>query len=57
MMAVVLGASHNLGLADLPIIAGMDFGHTDPMLVLPLGVQAEIDCTTQQITIVENAVI
>ena len=32
------------GLDDLPIITNMDFGHTDPMFVLPYGVQAEIDC-------------
>jgi muramoyltetrapeptide carboxypeptidase LdcA involved in peptidoglycan recycling len=44
------------GLTDLPIITGMDFGHTDPMFVLPLGVQAEIDCTQQRFAIVESAV-
>jgi muramoyltetrapeptide carboxypeptidase LdcA involved in peptidoglycan recycling len=27
------------GLVDLPIITGIDFGHTDPMLVLPYGVE------------------
>lgn len=45
------------GLIDLPIIAGMDFGHTDPMFVLPYGIQAEIDCDKQRFEIVENAVI
>jgi muramoyltetrapeptide carboxypeptidase LdcA involved in peptidoglycan recycling len=45
------------GLTNLPIIAGMDFGHTDPMFVLPYGIQAEIDCETQRFAIVENAVI
>ncbi|MEM7347920.1 MAG: S66 peptidase family protein [Chloroflexota bacterium] len=45
------------GLADLPIITGMEFGHTDPMFVLPYGVQAEIDCESQQFTIIENAVV
>jgi muramoyltetrapeptide carboxypeptidase LdcA involved in peptidoglycan recycling len=35
----------------------MDFGHTDPMTVLPLGVDCEIDCDAQQIRINENAVI
>jgi muramoyltetrapeptide carboxypeptidase LdcA involved in peptidoglycan recycling len=44
------------GLADLPIITHMDFGHTDPMFVIPYGVRAEIDCDTQQFTILENAV-
>jgi len=44
------------GLTDLPVITHMDFGHTDPMFVLPYGIQAEIDCDTQQFTILENAV-
>jgi muramoyltetrapeptide carboxypeptidase LdcA involved in peptidoglycan recycling len=45
------------GLTDLPVITRMDFGHTDPMFVLPYGIQAEIDCDTQQFTIVESAVV
>ena len=28
------------GLRELPIVSNLDFGHTDPMLVLPLGVRA-----------------
>jgi len=44
------------GLADLPIITNMDFGHTDPMLVLPYGLQTEINCDSQQITLLESAV-
>jgi muramoyltetrapeptide carboxypeptidase LdcA involved in peptidoglycan recycling len=45
------------GLVDLPIITHMDFGHTDPMFVLPYGVQAEIDCDAQQFAILENTVV
>jgi len=45
------------GLTELPIIAHMDFGHTDPMFVLPYGVQAEIDCDMQRFSILESAVI
>jgi muramoyltetrapeptide carboxypeptidase LdcA involved in peptidoglycan recycling len=45
------------GLTDLPIITHMDFGHTDPMFVLPYGVEAEIDCDAQRFTILENAVV
>lgn len=44
------------GLSDLPIITHMDFGHTDPMFVLPYGLRAEIDCNAHQVTIVESAV-
>jgi muramoyltetrapeptide carboxypeptidase LdcA involved in peptidoglycan recycling len=44
------------GLVDLPVITRMDFGHTDPMFVLPYGVLAEIDCEKQKFSILENAV-
>jgi muramoyltetrapeptide carboxypeptidase LdcA involved in peptidoglycan recycling len=45
------------GLTKLPIVTAMDFGHTDPMFVLPYGVQAEIDCERQQFAILEGAVV
>jgi muramoyltetrapeptide carboxypeptidase LdcA involved in peptidoglycan recycling len=45
------------GLSELPLVSGMDFGHSDPMFVLPYGIQAEIDCDRQQFKIIENAVI
>lgn len=45
------------GLADLPIVTRMDFGHTDPMFVLPYGVEAEIDCGARRFSIVEAAVV
>lgn len=45
------------GLSELPIITHMDFGHTDPMFVLPYGIRAEIDCDRQKFTILENAVV
>ncbi|MBI4161747.1 MAG: LD-carboxypeptidase [Acidobacteria bacterium] len=44
------------GLTRLPIVARMDFGHTDPVFVIPYGVQARIDCDRREITILENAV-
>ena len=44
------------GLTSLPIITQMDFGHTDPMFVLPYGIQAEIDSDWRKFTILENAV-
>lgn len=49
--------SEEAGLVNLPIITRMDFGHTDPMFILPYGVQAEIDCSAQSFTILENAVV
>jgi muramoyltetrapeptide carboxypeptidase LdcA involved in peptidoglycan recycling len=44
------------GLTDLPIITRMDFGHTDPVFVIPYGVTASIDCDNRSISIDENAV-
>jgi muramoyltetrapeptide carboxypeptidase LdcA involved in peptidoglycan recycling len=32
------------GELDIPILADVDCGHTDPMLTLPFGVSATLDC-------------
>ena len=45
------------GLDELPIITNMDFGHTDPMFILPYGLMAEIDYDAKTFSILENAVI
>ncbi|HKO56560.1 MAG TPA: S66 peptidase family protein [Thermoanaerobaculia bacterium] len=45
------------GLAELPIITGMDFGHTDPMFVLPYGALARIDCERRTFAVLESGVI
>ena len=45
------------GLANLPIVAQMDFGHTDPMFVLPYGVMAQVDCDNKRLEIIETAVV
>lgn len=54
--AILQVVSGEEGLADLPIITNMDFGHTSPMFLLPYGVQAEIDFENKRFSIVENAV-
>lgn len=41
------------GLTDLPVLSGLDFGHTQPMTVLPYGAEATIDCETKTLTIDE----
>jgi len=43
--------------AELPIIANLDFGHTDPQFVLPLGILAEIDCDARTFRLLEPAVL
>lgn len=45
------------GYTQLPIVTCMDFGHTDPMFVLPFGVKAELDCEEKKFSILENAVV
>jgi muramoyltetrapeptide carboxypeptidase LdcA involved in peptidoglycan recycling len=54
--AILQVVKEEQGLADMPIITHMDFGHTSPMFILPYGVQAEIDCENQKFSILENAV-
>ncbi len=46
-----------LWLTDLPIVTNMDFGHTDPLCVLPLWCDASLDCDKQKFVITENACI
>jgi len=41
---------------ELPIVTNMDFGHTDPQFVLPLGINAEVDCRKKRFRLVEPAV-
>ena len=45
------------GLNEMPIVTNMDFGHTDPMFVIPVGMKVRIDSTKQEIAIDEAAVI
>lgn len=45
------------GLTGLPLFTRLDFGHTDPMFVLPYGVLAEIDCQARRFSIIESAVV
>lgn len=40
--------------SSLPIITNMDFGHTDPQWILPLGIKAEIDCHKKHFKLIEK---
>lgn len=44
------------GATHLPLITGLDFGHTDPMFVLPYGVNAELNCDAGTVSLLEPAV-
>lgn len=39
---------------NLPIMSNLDFGHTDPQFVLPLGVKAEVDLDGKKFRLVES---
>lgn len=55
--AILQVVSAEEGLTTLPVITRMDFGHTDPMCVLPYGVRARIDPINHTFDILEAAVI
>jgi muramoyltetrapeptide carboxypeptidase len=52
--AVMIGQL--LGDCDIPIVSGVDIGHTDPMLTIPLGVRCELSTDKKRMTFVERAV-
>ena len=41
---------------DVPVVTRMDFGHTDPVFIIPYGAQAEIDCDRQGFSILDPGV-
>ncbi len=52
LVTVVAG---EFGRPELPIIANMDFGHTDPQWIVPLGVRTRVDCGNRTVQLVEAA--
>ncbi len=52
----VVRALDEAGLQQLPVLAELDFGHTDPIATLPYGVLAEIDCSRSMLSILEPGV-
>lgn len=42
---------------DFPIITEVDFGHTDPMLTLPIGINCRINSSNKSLILKDNAVI
>lgn len=53
MLAVV---NEKYGLYSLPILAGLNFGHTSPICILPYGAMAEINCEKKIFSILESGV-
>ncbi|HWD38031.1 MAG TPA: S66 peptidase family protein [Fimbriimonas sp.] len=44
------------GRTNLPVVANMDFGHTDPQWIMPLGCLAALDCEAKSFRLLEAAV-
>jgi muramoyltetrapeptide carboxypeptidase len=40
---------------DFPIMSGLEVGHVDPALTIPIGVMAELDATRCELTLLERA--
>ena len=45
------------GRGDIPIVLDMDFGHTDPQFIMPLGVQAKIDSDSRSFRLEEPSTV
>lgn len=54
IVAIVAG---EFGNKTMPIVTNFDFGHTDPQVIMPLGVRCEIDCSKKTVSLVENSVV
>jgi muramoyltetrapeptide carboxypeptidase LdcA involved in peptidoglycan recycling len=39
---------------EFPIVTNMDFGHTDPQIILPLGMKASINSKKQEVKLLES---
>jgi muramoyltetrapeptide carboxypeptidase LdcA involved in peptidoglycan recycling len=53
---VILKVLKEEGLNDLPVLTGVEFAHSNPMTVLPIGIDVEVDCEYKTVTIVESGV-
>lgn len=45
-----------LGDIRIPVLAGVDFGHTGPNLPMPIGARAEVDATARTLRLLESPV-
>jgi muramoyltetrapeptide carboxypeptidase LdcA involved in peptidoglycan recycling len=54
--AIIEIVSVEFGKNDLPIVSNAEFGHTDPQIVLPNGIEIEIDLDNSKLKLTENSV-
>lgn len=52
----VVDVARSCGRDDMPIVSGLDVGHTDPQIVLPLGVPLRVDLDHRTLALAEPAV-
>jgi len=43
-----------LDIHDLPVVMNVDFGHTDPIWIMPMGSKVKLDTEKEVLTLVEN---
>jgi muramoyltetrapeptide carboxypeptidase LdcA involved in peptidoglycan recycling len=55
--AVIKTVMKEFGVEHLPLVYNMTFGHNEPMMCLPYGAIAEIDCDNRGFSILESGVI
>jgi len=55
--SVIQTALAEIGLEKMPVIYNMSFGHNEPMICLPFGALAEIDCDKKTFSILESGVV
>jgi muramoyltetrapeptide carboxypeptidase LdcA involved in peptidoglycan recycling len=44
------------GREDLPVVVNMDFGHTSPQMIVPMGCRAMIDPAAKRVAVLESPV-
>lgn len=44
------------GAGKIPLVTNMDFGHTDPQIILPIGAMAEVDLHRKRFSLLEKSV-
>ena len=49
--------SNEFNMKDLPVLYGLNFGHSYPKFILPYGAEAEINCETKSFAVLESGVI
>ena len=53
----ILQGLAEFGLTDMPVVTHFDIGHTDPIMTMPMGCMAKLDCDKHTFEITENAVV